>query len=75
MMSFSKDTDFARSTPTRIALYSVSLLDKGKPSRVAYSMLSLVGVLSCKPTPALLWQEAPSTLRIHQLALSGSISG
>ena len=27
MMSFSDDTDFARSTPTRIASYSVSLLD------------------------------------------------
>ena len=53
MMSFSEDTDFARSTPTRIASYSVSLLDKGKPSRMAYSMLSPVGVLSCKPTPAL----------------------
>ena len=27
MMSFSEDTDFARSTPARIASYSVSLLD------------------------------------------------
>ena len=35
MMSFSKDTDFARLTLARIASYSVSLLDKGKPSRMA----------------------------------------
>ena len=27
MMSFYEDTDFARSTPARIASYSVSLLD------------------------------------------------
>ena len=27
MMSFSEDTDFARSTPARIASYSVSLLN------------------------------------------------
>ena len=51
MMSFSKDTDFVRSTPTRIASYSVSLLDAGKPRHMAYSILSLVGALSCNPTP------------------------
>ena len=52
MMSFFEDTDFARSTSTRIALYSISLLDAGKSSRIAYSILSPVGALSCKSTPA-----------------------
>ena len=57
MMSFYKDTDFARSTPTKNASYSVSLLDAGKSSHMAYSILSLVGALSYKPTPASVWQE------------------
>ena len=65
MMSFFEDTDFARSIPTRIASYSVSLLDAGKSSCMAYSILSLIGALSCKLTPALVWQEAPSRLRVH----------
>ena len=65
MMSFSEDTDFARLTPTRIVSYSVSLLDAGKPSLMACSIISPVGALSCKPTLALVWQEASSTLRIH----------
>ena len=65
MMSFSKDTDFARLTPARIALYSASLLDTGKFSRMTYSILSPVGVLSYKPTPTPIWREALSTLRIH----------
>ena len=36
----------------RIASYSVSLLDAGKFSRMACSILSLFGALSYKPTPA-----------------------
>ena len=52
MMSFSKDTDFARSIPARIALYSISLLDVGKSNRMACSIISLVGALSCKLTLA-----------------------
>ena len=40
MMSFSEDTDFARSTPARIALYSDSLLDAGKSSHMVCSILS-----------------------------------
>ena len=89
MMSFSKDTNFSRLTPTRIASYSVSLLDSwksrldvgksrldaGKSSRMACSIISPVGALSCKPTPAPIWREAHSTLRIHQPSLFGSISG
>ena len=74
MMIFSEDTDIARSILTMIASYSVSLLDAGKSSRMAYSILSLVGALSCKPTPAPIGREAPSTLRIHQLAISGFAS-
>ena len=50
MMSFSEDTDFARLTLARIASYSVSLLEDGKPNRMACSILSLVGALCCKPT-------------------------
>ena len=52
MMSFSKDTDFARSIPARISAYSVSLLDAGKPSLIACYILSLIGALSCNPIPA-----------------------
>ena len=48
MMSFYEDTDFARSITPRIASYSVSLLDAGKSSHMACSILSLSGDLSCK---------------------------
>ena len=71
MSSFYEDIDFARSTPARIASYSVSLLDAGKSYRIDYSILSLVKALSCKPALAPVWQEASSTLRIHQPALFG----
>ena len=43
MMICSEDTDVASSVPTRIASYSVSLLDAGKSNRMACSILSLVG--------------------------------
>ena len=55
MMRFYEDTDFARSTLAKITSYSVSLLDEGKPSRMACLIFSLVGALSCKPTPAPVW--------------------
>ena len=74
MMSFSKDTDFARSTSARIASYLISLLDAGKSSLMAYSIFSPVGALSFKPTPTPVWQEASYTLRIHQPALPWSTS-
>ena len=51
MTSFSKDMNFARLIPTRIDSYSVSLLDVGKSSYVAYSILSPVGALSYMSTP------------------------
>ena len=52
MMNFSEDTGFVRSNPARIDSYSVSLLDARKPNCMACSILSPVGALSCKPTPA-----------------------
>ena len=48
MMSFCKDIDFARSISARIASYSVSVLEAGKSSCMARSILSSVGALSCK---------------------------
>ena len=65
MRSFSDDTNYARLTPARIASYLVSLLDAGKFSRMACSTISPIGALSCKPTPAPVWREASSTLRVH----------
>ena len=70
MISFSEDIDFARSIPARIASYSVSLLDVGKPSRMAYSILSPIGALSYKPTPGPVSQASSSTLRIHHLVFT-----
>ena len=74
MRRFSDDTDCGRSISTRIASYSISLLDEGKSSCMACSTISPVGALSCKPTPTPVWREAPSTLRIHQPLLSWSTS-
>ena len=74
MMIFSEDTKIARSILARIASYLASLLDAGKSKYIACSILSPVGALSCKPTPAPVFQEAPSTLRIHQSALPGFAS-
>ena len=65
MMIFPEDMDVAKSIPARIASDSVSLLDTGKSSRMACSILSLVEALSCKLTLAPVCQEASSTLRIH----------
>ena len=66
MMSFYEDTNVARSIPARTALYSVSLLNVGKSSYMACSIISPIMALSCKPTLAPFWREASSTLRIHQ---------
>ena len=65
MMSFYEDADFVRLIPARIALYSVSLLNTRKSNRMVCSIISPVGALSCKPTLAPVWQEAPSILRVH----------
>ena len=74
MMIFFEDTEIARSIPVRIASYSTSLLDMGKFNRIACFILSPVRALSCKQTPAPVCWEAPSTLRIQQLALPESAS-
>ena len=71
VMIFSEDTEIAKSIPARIASYFVSLLDAGMPNRMACSILSPVGALSVKPTPAPVCLEAPSTLRNHQSMLPG----
>ena len=70
----SEDTEIVRSILAMIASYSTSLLDEGKFNRIAYSILSPIGALSCKPTPTPIFREAPSTLRIHQPAFPRSTS-
>ena len=52
MISFSRDIDFARSILARNASYLVLLLEARKSSCMAYPIFSLIGDLSCKPTPA-----------------------
>ena len=74
MMIFSEDTEIVRSIPARSASYSASLLDAGKSNRIACSILSTIGALSCKLTPTPVCLEKPSTLRIHQSALPESAS-
>ena len=74
MIIFSEDTEIARSIPTMIASYSASLLEAGKSKRMAYSIISSVGALSCIPSPTPVCHEAPSTFRVHQSELSRSIS-
>ena len=74
MMISYEDTKISRFIPARIASYSASLLDAVKSNRIACSILSSIGALSCKPTPTPVFREAPSTLRIHQLMLPGSTS-
>ena len=65
MMSFYGDTDVVSSISARIASYSVSLLEARKPSHMAYSILSPVRALSWKTTPAPIWREESSTLKVH----------
>ena len=74
MMSFSEYTYFVRFTQARISSYSVSLLYAGKSSWMACSIISPIGALNCKLTPAPVWQEVSSTSRIHHPALPWSIS-
>ena len=52
MMIFSEDTKVARLILAKITSYSVSLLEAGKSSHMAYSILYPVGALSCNPTLA-----------------------
>ena len=65
MMIFSEDMKIARSIPARITSYSTSLLDAGKSNCIACSILFPIWVISCKPIPTLVYQEASFTLRIH----------
>ena len=74
MMIFSEDIEITRSIPARIASHSASLLDARKSNRIACFILSPIWALSCKLTPAPIYLEAPSTLRIHQSALPGPAS-
>ena len=69
MMIFSKDTEIVRSILDRIVSYSTSFLDVGSLNCIACFILSPVRALSCKPTPAPVYLEAPSTLRFHQSEL------
>ena len=64
----------ARSSPAMIASYSASLLEAGKFKRMACSMTSPIGALSCSPRLAPVCCEVPSTFRVYQPELSGSIS-
>ena len=57
-----------------IALYSASLLEAGKFNCMASSMNSPVGALSYSLRSAPVCHEAPSTFRVYQSELSGSIS-
>ena len=74
MIFFSEDTENARSSPAMIASYSDLLLEAKKFRRMACSMTSSVGTLSCSPRPAPVCREAPSTFKVHQMKLSSSIS-
>ena len=57
------------SIPARMTSNSDSLLEALKPKRIACSIFSMVGDLSCRPTPALVCRDAPSTLRVHRFKL------
>ena len=74
MMIFSEDTKIARSISTMIASYLASLLEMGKSKRMACSIISPVGALSCSPSLAPFCREMPSTFRVHHPELFGSIS-
>ena len=74
MQIFSEDTKITRLSPTMMVSYSASLLEAEKLRRMACSITSPVGALSCNPILALICLEAPSTFKIHQPEPSGSTS-
>ena len=74
MMIFFEDTEISRSSPFMIASYLFLLLEVGKFKRMSCSMTSPVGALSCSPKSALVCREVPSTFKVHQSELSGSIA-
>ena len=67
----SVDTIAASSISARMASYSDSLLEALKPKGINCSNLSSVEDLSCKPMPALVCRDAPSTIRVHKFKLPG----
>ena len=54
----SAETITASSIPASMTSYSDSLLEALKPKRIAYSILSPIGDLSCKPMPASVYRDA-----------------
>ena len=60
---------------TRMASYSDSLFEELKPSRIACSILSLLGDFNCRPMLAPVCRDAPSTLRLLQFELVEQVSG
>ena len=58
-----------------MASYSDLFLVALKPNRTAYSILSPVGEVNCRPMPAPVCLEAPSTLSAHQPVSLGQVSG
>ena len=64
----------ASSSPAIMASYSNSLLVALKPNRTTYSILSPVEEVNCKPMPAPVYLEAPSTLSVHQPVSPGRVS-
>ena len=67
-------TASASSSSVIMALYSDSLLEALKPKWTAFSILSQVGEVNCRPIPAPDCLEAPSTQRVHQPLPSGQVS-
>ena len=65
LKSLSAERVAASSSPTRMASYSDSLLEALNSSRIACSILSLNGVLNCKPMPTPNCLDAPLILRVH----------
>ena len=65
----------ASSSPAIMALYSDSLLEALKPKRTAYSIISQVGEVNCRPIPAPDCMEAPSTQRVHLPFSFGQVLG
>ena len=74
MIIFFEDTEIARSILAMIASYSTSLLEARKSKRMVGSITSPIEALSYSPSPTSICLKEPSTFRIHQPELSGSIS-
>ena len=75
IVSLSADSLAANSIPARMASYSDSLFEALKPSRIACSILSPSGDFNCRPMPAPVCRDAPSTLRVHQFERVELVSG